>query len=234
MKVIRLYQKYFFSTSNVIIMILLQCFLICSFIISITNLNDGLSYSEILKYYFENGLYYSKFILILFSSFIFMKLNSERNEYILNIVIAAGYTKKRNYKLMILSNLMMVILYTFICFVCFIIIGFIFKDYFILKINYIISFFNILLLCIYYSLLSYLLTQIIKNQFVYILLIILFFISELFVSSNDVIKYIYLYFFPNVNNVDGFLYVNTLYLLIIIIMLYFFNQFIYLNKDLKN
>ena len=48
-------------------------------------------------FYFENSLYFTKIIMILFSSIMFIKLKSEKIEYVLNIVLSAGYNKKQNY-----------------------------------------------------------------------------------------------------------------------------------------
>lgn len=234
MKVIKLYLKYFFSLSNVIILILLQLFMFLSYFVSITNLNNDFSYENILQFYFENSLYYTKLILILFSTFIFMKLNNERNEYILNIVITAGCSKTNNYKYMMITNIILIIGFCLISFLIFLILGFTIKNYFYFDFKYIITLFNLMLLSIYYGLLSYFITLVLNNQFIYIIIIIMFFISELFMAEETVFKYIYLYFFPNINNINGELYVSNIYLIIINIVLYFINKIIYINKDLKN
>lgn len=234
MKVIKLYLKYFFSLSNVIILILLQLFMFLSYFVSITNLNNDFSYENILQFYFENSLYYTKLILILFSTFIFMKLNNERNEYILNIVITAGCSKTNNYKYMMITNIILIIGFCLISFLIFLILGFTIKNYFYFDFKYIINLFNLMLISIYYGLLSYFITLVLNNQFIYIIIIIMFFISELFMAEETVFKYIYLYFFPNINNINGELYVSNIYLIIINIVLYFINKIIYINKDLKN
>ena len=62
----------------------------------------------------------------------------------------------------------------------------------------------------------------------------MYFISELFVIEENAIKYIYLFFFPNIENSSGDLYINIIYLIFMIIVLYIINKVIYLNKDLKN
>ena len=62
-------------------------FLIGSYLMSILNINDSLSYEEVLQFYFENSIYYTKIILIIFSSFLFMKLCNEKNEYVLEILL---------------------------------------------------------------------------------------------------------------------------------------------------
>lgn len=234
MKIIKLYSKYFFSLSNFIIIVMILFFLIGSYIFSIFNINESLSYNNVLQFYFENSTYYTKIILIIFSGFLFMKLCNERNEYILNIVITAGYNKKQNFKYMILSNILIVLVITILSLIFYIIIGYISKKYFVININYLITFINIFLLSLYYGLLSYFLSQVFRNQFLYILLIIMYFISELFVIEENATKYIYLFFFPNIENSSGDLYINIIYLILMIIVLYIINKTIYLNKDLKN
>jgi hypothetical protein len=163
-----------------------------------------------------------------------MKLNNERNEYILNIVITAGCSKTNNYKYMMITNIILIIGFCLISFLIFLILGFTIKSYFYFDFKYIISLFNLMLLSIYYGLLSYFITLVLNNQFIYIIIIIMFFISELFMAEETVFKYIYLYFFPNINNINGELYVSNIYLIIINIVLYFINKIIYINKDLKN
>jgi len=232
MKIIKLYSKYFFSVSNVVIIILITLFLICSYLVSILNVNETLSYESILCFYFENSIYYTKLIFVLLSSFLFMKLCNQKNEYVLNIVITAGYSKKSNYKFMIITNIIIITFVLLLSLFFYILIGYVSKRFFYLKLNYIIGFFNVLLIAIYYGLFSYLLCKLFRNQFVYLLLIILYFISELFVSVENAFKYIYLYFFPNINNSTGNLYVSWIYLILFIVLLYLINKSIYLNKDL--
>ncbi len=234
MKIIKLYMSYFFTVSNVLVLLLLYLFLTFSYSVSIINLNEGLSYENILQFYFENSLYYTKIIIILLSTFIFMKLNSDRNEYVLNIVITSGYKKRENYSYMMVTNFIIMFIFCLLSFVIYILIGFSVKKYFYLDYNILITFMNVYILSIYYGLLSYFFTMILKNQFIYIVIIIMYFISTLFVDKESVFKYIYLYFFPDINSSNGLLYVNSFYLIIITFVLYFINKVIYLNKDLIN
>lgn len=234
MKIVKLYMKYFITFSNILILILLFSFLCCAFYLSIYNINDSLSYDEILQFYFENSIYYTKIIMVLLSTFLFMKLNGERNEYVLNIVITAGYNKKSNYKYMLIFNFIIIFSFCFMLLLMYLVIGFIVKEYFYFDNKYLIAFINIFILSIYYGLLSYFVTIMLKNQFVYLVIIIMFFVSTLFVENESVIKYIYLYFFPDIDNSNGLLYVNSLYLLIITFVLYYINKVIYCSKDLQN
>lgn len=192
-----------------------------------------LTYNEIFTMYYENCCYYTKIIMILLSCFIFMKIASERNEYIVNIVVTAGYTKKNNYDFMIISHSFIIIILNILSFLCFIFVGMIGIKNYIIYIKYIYAFFHMLLISLYYGLLSYFLNMIFNNQFIFLGLILLFFLSEIISEMENPIKYFYLTLFPNINTVTGKTYISLIYIIFIIILLFFVNKIIYLIKDLK-
>lgn len=233
MKIIKLYLKYFFSISNVIIISCLLCFLIISYIISIVDVNTDLTYNEIFTLYYENCCYYTKIIMILLSCFIFMKVASERNEYIVNIVVTAGYTKKNNFNYMVMAHCIIIVVLNIISFICFIVVGFVFIKNFIVDIKYIYAYLNMIIISLYYGLLSYLLNMIFNNQFIFLGLILLFFLSEIVCDIESFIKYIYLTILPNINTITGKSYINILYIIFFGSLLFFINKIIYLFKDLK-
>lgn len=234
MKIIKLYLRYFISISNVVIIGCLLSFLLLSYLMTLIDMNPDLSYNEISLIYFNNCIYYTKTVIIILSSFIFMKLTSERYEYIINIVVSVGYDKKRNYDYMMIANIIIIILINIIAFLLFLISGFFFCKSFMLKNEYLILFINILLLSIYYGFLSYLLNVLFKNQFIFISLIILFFISEIFIDINSAFKFVFLTIIPNINNINGNLFISYKYVLMFIVFLFIVNRIIYLNNDLRN
>ena len=142
------------------------------------------------------------------SCFLFMKLKNERNEYLINIVITAGYSKKYNFMGMIVSNLIFILFVITILFASFILIGFINMKFFCININFIFSYFNLILLTIHYGLLTYLIIQLTNNQMIFILILIMFLLSDLVINMNNEIKMFYLCIFPNINNINGSLYLK--------------------------
>lgn len=234
MKIIKLYLKYFLSMSNVIIICCLIIFLLISYIITTIDINPDLTYNDLLTLYYENSCYYTKIIMILLSSLIFMKLSSERNEYIINIVVTAGYTKKNNFHYMIISHCLIILILNILSFILFISVGFIFIKNFIVNVKYIYSFYNLIVISLYYGLLSYLLNMIFNNQFIFVGLFLLFFLSETMINVDDAIKYFYLTIFPNVNSITGKSYVNLVYIIFFSFVLFFINKMVYLIKDLKS
>lgn len=234
MKIIKLYLKYFFSISNVIIICCLISFLLLSYIISIVDINLDLTYKEVFTLYYENSCYYTKIIMILLSCFIFMKLSSERNEYIINIVVTAGYTKKNNFYYMVISHCLIIIVLNIISFVFFVGVGLLFIKNFIMDIKYIYAYCSMIVISLYYGLLSYFLNLLFNNQFIFIGLILLFFLSEIIVNIETAIKYIYLTIFPNINTITGKSYINLLYIIFFGILLFFINKLVYSHKDLKS
>lgn len=233
MKVIKLYLKYQLTLSNVLILLFLLLFLSISYFISCYDINDNLSYDEILKLYFENSLYYTKIIIIFISCFLFMKLKNERYEYLINIVITAGYSKKSNYIGMIFSNIICIIAITTILFFSYILIGYINIHFFELKIIYLLTYFNLIILSICYGLTTYLIIQITNNQMIYIMVIIMFILSDLIINTSNKFRYFYLYFFPNLNINNGSLFIKEFYIIINIVLLFIVNLIVYLNKDLR-
>ena len=233
MKVIKLYLKYQLTLSNVLILLFLLLFLSISYFISCYDINDNLSYDEILKLYFENSLYYTKIIIIFISCFLFMKLKNERYEYLINIVITAGYSKKSNYIGMIFSNIICIMAITTILFFSYILIGYINIHFFELKIIYLLTYFNLIILSICYGLTTYLIIQITNNQMIYIMVIIMFILSDLIINTSNKFRYFYLYFFPNLIINNGSLFIKEFYIIINIVLLFIVNLIVYLNKDLR-
>ena len=234
MKVFKLYLKYQITLINVIIFLVIVLFLLLCYFINIYNLNVNMSYEQVLLFYYENSIYYTKIIVVFLSCFLFMKLKYERNEYLINIVISAGYTKKQNYFYMTLCVLYIMFVIVSLLFMFFILIGYIVKSYFYLKLDYFISFLNIYVLSIHYGLLTYLLIMIINNQMVFVINYILFILSELFANYNGDLKYVFISLFPNINNNDGLFYINIIYVITYIFVLYNINKCIYLSSDLKS
>lgn len=234
MKIVKFYFKYLLTTSNLMIFLIFTVFLGFSYYISINDLNISLSYNQILQYYFENSVYFTKILIVFLTSFLFMKLKGERNEYIINTIITAGYTKKQNYKGMINTNIIVVFVLIILEFVLYVVIGIVSKKYFFITNDNIIAFFNIFLLSILYGMITYLLIQLTNNQFVFIIVIVIFLLTELVNSNDNNVKYIFLYFFPNINSFNGRMYISNIFVIILIVILYVLNEYIYINKDLKN
>lgn len=233
MKIIKLYFKYFICLSNLVIIFVLLLFLGICYILSIMNLNNSLSYNEVIEFYYQNSIYFTKIIFILFSSLLFIKLRSERNEYILNIVISAGFKKKDNYFSMFMFNIIILFVLIIISILLFIIIGFCFKSYFYIKVEYFIYFFNIFCLSIYYGFISYLFSLLFNNQFIFVGPVVLFFISDIIIENKDIFSTIYLTLFPNIKY-NGDLSNNIIYLIILSGIVFLINYYSYLKKDLIN
>lgn len=233
MKIFNLHIRYLLSKINIIVISLILFFLFIGYLISINNLNESFSYEEIASYYFENVIYYTEIIMIFFSMFLFSRLCSIRNEYIINIVVGAGYTKKDNFNAMILSNTFILLLISQILLIIFFLIGYSGKGYIDYNFKYVNFFINIFMLCCYYGLLSYTIMKIFDNYFLIVLLFFVFIISDLFIGVEE-FKFIYLYLFPNIKVKNGTLYISKFYVILLIVILYNFNKWLYINKDIIN
>ena len=233
MNVIKLYLKYQLTLSNILIMFFLIVFLSISYYITSYDLNLSLSYEEVLSLYFENSLYYTKIIIIFLSCFLFMKLKNERNEYLINIIVTAGYTKKYNFIGMIISVIVFIFILIFIIFIDYLIIGFINMHFFEFEICYLYSFVNLFLISVHYGLLTYLVIQLTNNQLIFILILIMFLLADLVVNMDDSFKYIFLSFFPNLNNNTGEILISIIYILLNIIAIFIINLIIYIKNDLR-
>lgn len=234
MKTIKMYLKYQITISNLLILLFIFLFLSLCYFMNIYDINESLDYNQILDFYFQNSLYYTKIIIVFLSCFLFMKLKNERNEYLINVVITAGYTKKDNYKSMIISNMIILLIIISIFFVCYLTIGLLNKHYFVIELKYIISYFNIILLSFHYGIITYLFIQLTNNQMMFIVVILIYLLSDLVIDVNSSIKYLYLSLFPNVNTISGDFYISGFYIVIFIFIIYKINELIYLNLDLRN
>jgi len=234
MKIVKMYLKYQITLSNILIMLFLFLFLSLCYFININDINTSLDYDQVLSFYFQNSLYYTKIIMVFISCFLFMKLKNERNEYLINIIITAGFKKKDNYKYMILCNILIIIFIITLLFISFLVIGLLTKEYYIIELKHLNSYVNLILLSIHYGLITYLLIQLTNNQMMFIIVIIMFLLSDLLININNEIKYLLFCFLPNLNNINGSFYINQIFIIIFIIFLFKISEYVYLNSDLKN
>ena len=233
MKVIKLYLNYFFYKSNLILYLFFLFFITFSYYLSINDLNDNMSYKDVIDFYFKNGVYYSKIIVVFISIIQFSKLYNERNQYVLNFVITAGYSKKQNYNYMILGLAIINIIFVIILYLLFILIGVLSKSYFVIESYYLNTFLNIYILSIVYGLLSYLTSIIFDNQYYFILVLLLFLISDIFIDSRSIISYAYYYIFPNIKD-NGNMISHYFFIIYEVIVLLYLSRKKYVFVDLKN
>lgn len=233
MKLINFHFKYLFSKYNLICFLIMILLLTMCYSFCIYDLNESLSYEEVINYYFENAIYYNKIILIIISIFLFSRLCSIKYEYIVNIVCSAGYSKKDNYRSMIICNLILLLLISFVSLILFIIIGMIFKDYIYFNMRIYKIFINLVILCSYYGLLSYTIMKLFNNFLIVIIVFLFYIMSDLFIDIEE-IKYLYLYIFPNLKMKNGDFYINYIYCLFLLLVLYFTNKYLYIKKDINS
>ena len=210
------------------IVILIICYSFC-----IYDLNESLSYEEVISYYYENAIYYNKIILIIISIFLFSRLCSIKYEYIVNIVCSAGYSKKENFNSMIICNMTLLLLMTFVSLILFIGIGRMFKDFIHLNIMVLNLFVNLVILSSYYGMLTYTIMKLFNNFLIVIIMFLFYIMSDLFINVEE-IKYLYLYIFPNIKIKNGDFYISYIYSLFLLVVLYFTNRYLYIKKDINN
>lgn len=231
MKIVKLYLKYFFCKSNILILFII---FFISFCINYYSINDiiEISYNELLEFYFSNSINYNKIIAIFISMFIFSKSLNERTEGVINFVLPAGYKKQDNYRGLLISNYLVIFFITGLFLLIFLLVGFLSKNFFKIEYIYFNGYINILLLCLYYGNLTYLVIRLTKNNFSFVGVFLIFIISDYFNNFDHNIKYIFLYFFPNIENQFGNLYINQIFVIINIVLLYKLNIHISTKFDL--
>ncbi len=183
--------------------------------------------------YFHNVFMICKFVIIVYSIFLFgYSFTSKLDQYIV-IFIAAGISR---YKIIITKLIALCIVVLIVCYFSYfqyVCVGFIFYKEFIFDIKYLESFISLLLLALYYGFFSLLLMQIFDNIYVIIIPFALMNLSEIINEDSGKIIEAINYVILNYSNKLYFHY-SSIHAMFLIIILVVINIYFYGYKDLKN
>ncbi len=196
------------------------CFL---YTLSIYNINEYLSYEEVVYSYSLNSIYYTKTILTFFSCYLFIFCLNNKCLSAVNFITSSGRKKENYIQCFIINNLFIILICLIICLILFFLIGIIFKSYFFVTINTLKCFINIYFLSIYYGLLTMLFKQVFKNQMSIILVFVMFMISEEISMENNAFISAFKFFCPNFSDINSFNAIQLIGIIVLNILLIVIN-----------
>lgn len=200
MSIIKFLFHYCFTKKITIIFIILSIILMLLFFFSISGINESLSYTEIIENYNYSAIYYTKVIIVLMSCYLFMNIMNNKSLFTINFIVSSGNKKSKYLYNYIIINTILLLIFLFITFLLYFIIGIFNKKYFVLSADVLISFIYIFFLSVYYGLLALLFTIVLKNAIGFIFSFLVFILSELINSSGNVLEEGLKVIIPNFND----------------------------------
>lgn len=218
MLTIKFLFRYCFTKRIIIIFSILNIILFILFLLSIVNINEMLSYSEVLENYAYNSVYYSKIVIVLLSSYLFMNIMNNKTLFALNFIVSSGNKKRSYLDCLIIINIFLIFCFALITFILYMLVGFFTKKYFSISYSIIIDFCFIFVQSIYYGLLSLLLIEILNNSVGFIFSFLLFILSELITNKENIVEEVFNFFLPNFNDIN--LVKPLMFLNVIVVILF--------------
>lgn len=213
--------EYCFTKKIVLILIGLSALLISLFMLSLIGINETLSYEEVIINYSINSINYTKIVISLLSCYLFTNVYNNKCLFAINFIVSSGKKKEKYLNNFIVINLVILLLFVFITFIFYLIIGKILKNYFAISLNYINCFTSVLLLAFYYGFLSLLFMQIFKSQIGFLFSFVLFILSELITSDNNILSIFIKFFLPNFLELSGLTISEYLSIIVLLLFIYF-------------
>ena len=240
MKIYKLHRKYLFSKINVIITSILIIIIII-FSVSIIEPFKDSSIRWMNRFYITNNfeqayLTFVKFIIIFYSCYLFSSCFSKNNDnyyiILINNISKSKYLISKIFTIeMKLLEILVMILFNYI------LINYLFNQWYIIEISIFKSFGIIYILSIIYGLLSLILIKIINIIYSSIISLGFYLISEILIDyeiSSKIISIIQL-FFPTTYLKDNnlFLKYGILHLISLIVLYFLVAYLLYLKKNKK-
>lgn len=225
--------KYCFSKKSLIILFFLMGLLCFLYALSIYNINEYLSYEEVIYSYSLNSVYYTKTIITFFSCYLFLFCLNNKCLSAVNFITSSGKTKEKYIQCFIINNLFIVLSCLTICLIFFLIIGIIFKSFFFVNVEVLKCFLDIYFLAIYYGLLSMLFKQLFKNQMSLMLVFVMFMISEEILIEDNILINIFKFFCPNFRDINSFNVIQLIGIIALNIFLVVINCIFFKKIDIN-
>lgn len=237
---IKLHRKYLFNKINLIIigLIILLAVVLSTILInpSLNKVDSWILRQSLFSNYKQTYLMFVKIIMILLSCYLFtIHFSKNNDEY--KVLLLTIISKRKYFFTKIVTIILLDIIVLMILFTNYILIGRIWNNWFIVKIDIIILFIKILLLSIIYGLISLSLITTFKNIYSLLLSFSLFFFSEILIDfeDNKIVELVSL-LIPTVNlENDSILNMqlleNVVMLFVLIILYYLLSYFLYHNRE---
>lgn len=235
LRIIKLKFFYLFNKSILIVFSLISLLIVLLFFIEGNNANLNSSYNEALEMYNYNCYLYLKTIMVFFSVYLFCYSVNTKNDFLIYLLMPLGVSRSKSIICtMILNVLILSVMFLFL-FVVYNLIGLVLINKFEFSLNYCLVFFNILFVCLIYGMYSMILMLLIKNNFVIILVVTLFILSNNYfdgITDLNIFDYLFMLLLANVND-SGELYLNIISYIFLLFSTKLAVIYLYVSKDLN-
>ena len=226
--------KFYYMINKNTLLTFIFAFLLIVFILvlEIINLDQKRADEELINEYLINSYVYIKMFTVILSIYLFSYSISFKNDFLIYLLLPLNVKKEKNLIACIFLNILL-ILFLYIWIIIFFAYLALNIHTFVVNMEIIHAFLNIIALSYIFGLYAMLLMQIINNNFSFIIMIVIYIISNNLIDYKEylIIKIINLCFpFLDIN--CEYMY-NDLYLIILIVILIILNLIIYHFRDLN-
>ena len=173
--------------------------------------------------------------MVFFSVYLFCYSVNTKNDFLIYLLMPLGVGRSKSIICtMILNILILSVMFLFL-FVVYNLIGLVLINKFEFSLNYCLVFLNILFVCLIYGMYSMILMLLIKNNFVIILVVTLFILSNNYfdgMTDLNIFDYLFMLLLANVND-SGELYLNIISYIFLLFSTKLAVIYIYVSKDLN-
>lgn len=204
-KLIKCHYAYLFSKVSIIILSSVVIFSAVIYITEAISLSHH-SYIENINDYYMLSATVISLINIFFSSFLFSFSFQVKNDSYIQLIVAFGYSKKEYALSKIITLVLVILVLYFVEYIFFMIIGFIYLKGFTFNFLYLRYYINSFFMSNIYGIISTLLTIVMKNNFAFLIPLVIHIAFNSLIDSNGFVRVIYI-LFPEINLENG----NSIY-----------------------
>ncbi len=231
-KLIRCHLDFLFNRTTVLIFFLILLFSLGGNLYAVFTINPQYGYLENNLYYSQNTFFILKLLTNFSAIFVFAYAFLRKNDQYGALFLVRGVSRSKYFLTKIIALSFFVFLFLYFEISIYIIVGFLFQDSFFLQIDFLISFFNLLLQNLYYGLLGLLLVQFLNNIYAMIIPFFILVFGQIFNEEQGRLTEIYAFFFATFVNDKMEFVLGSYHIILMIILFLAFNLLVYLNKDL--
>lgn len=230
---VKCHLNYLISKTTIIVTAIVMIIILIGCLSAVLTIDESISYKENNYLYFNNVFMITKFIIIVFSIFLFgYSFTSKSDQYVV-ILISAGLKRKIIIITKIIAISIVIFIISYIAYFQYVVVGFIIYKQFIFSSDYLYAYLAIFILSVFFGLFSLLLIQKFDNIYTIIIPFSLMNLSEIINEDNSNIVKIINFLILNFSYKLEFYY-SSIHAIILIIIMLVINIYYYDIKDIKN
>lgn len=198
---LQLHIKYLLSRFNIITILVVISLFIGSLFINLSSIPLNLSAKLSREIYFYNLVTLLKLVIVLLIAFLFSLAALPNNDNYQLYLLNKRNDRIKYYVYKIFSLVIITFIIILILISCFVLVGLIFTDWYIVEVEHIKFFGYLFIVSIMYGLLSYNLVKLLKSLIIVLIPCLILILEEAFISEK-IIDYLS-YIFPIIENNNG-------------------------------